>query len=240
LVLILTSPEISNTTQMNRTLKQTCNLLIFSFVVLSCNSIQKNNNFELKQGDLLFQNTGTGEIENAIKEVSATSFSKDYSHVGIAMQKDQEWFVLEAIPKEGICQTPLIKFLSRNKNKFGKSQTRVARLNNYYQPYISKAIAYGIERINTPYDEIFLWDDNSYYCSELVYKMFSSQDLHTNSIPFLTHPMTFNDSTGNPMPSWVTYYETRNQQIPEGIEGTNPNLMASSPHIKFIHDYERE
>jgi hypothetical protein len=52
--------------------------------------------------------------------------------------------------------------------------------------------------------------------------------------------MTFNDSTGNPMPSWVTYYKTRNQPIPEGIEGTNPNLMASSPHLTFIHDYENE
>ena len=231
---------MNNKTIMNSTRKQTCILFLFSFVLLSCNSNQKNNNFELKEGDLLFQNTGTGEIDNAIKEVTATSFSKNYSHVGIAMQKDKKWFVVEAIPKEGICQTPLIQFLSRNKNKFNKSKTTVARLNSDYQPYISKAIAYGIERIHTPYDEIFLWDDDSYYCSELVYKMFSSQDLPAGSIPFLTHPMTFNDSTGNPMPSWVTYYETRNQPIPEGIEGTNPNLMANSPHIKFMHDYENE
>ena len=231
---------MNNKTIMNSTRKQTCILLIFSFVLFSCNSNQKNNNFELQQGDLLFQNTGTGEIDNAIKEVTATSFSKNYSHVGIAMQKDKKWFIVEAIPKEGICQTPLIQFLNRNKNKFNKSKTTVARLDSLYQPYISKAIAYGIERIHTPYDEIFLWDDASYYCSELVYKMFSSQDLPTEFIPFLTHPMTFNDSTGNPMPSWVTYYETRKQPIPEGIEGTNPNLMANSPHIKFIHDYENE
>jgi len=225
---------------MTRTLKQTFILVVFSIVLLSCNSTQKNNNFELKQGDLLFQNTGTGEIDNAIKEVTATSFSKNYSHVGMALQKDEKWFVVEAIPKDGISLTPLVQFLNRNKNKFNKSQTTVARLDSYYQPYISSAIAYGIERINTPYDEIFLWDDNSYYCSELVYKMFSSQDLPTDSIPFLTHPMTFSDSTGNPMPSWVSYYETRNQPIPEGIEGTNPNLMASSPHIQFVHDYENE
>jgi hypothetical protein len=225
---------------MNKALNQTCILFIFPFILLSCNSNQKKNKFEIKQGDLLFQNTGTGEIDTAIKNVTATLLSKNYSHVGIAMQKDEKWFVVEAIPKKGISQTPLIKFLNRNKNKFSKSQTRVARLDRYYQPYISKAIAYGIERINTPYDEIFLWDDDSYYCSELVYKMFSSQDLPTDSIPFLTHPMTFNDSTGNPMPSWVTYYETRNQPIPEGIEGTNPNLMASSPRIKFVHDYANE
>jgi hypothetical protein len=225
---------------MNKIQKHTCILLLFSFILVSCKSNQKNNIFELKQGDLLFQNTGTGEIDNAIKDVTATSLSKNYSHVGIAMQKDDKWFVVEAIPKEGICQTPLKKFLNRNKNKFNKSQTTVARLDSYYQPYISKAIAYGIERIHTPYDDIFLWDDSSYYCSELVYKMFSSQDLSKDAIPFLTHPMTFNDSTGNPMPSWKNYYKKRNQPIPEGIEGTNPNLMASSPRIKFVHDYENE
>ena len=188
----------------------------------------------------MFQNTGIGEIDNAIKEVTATSFSRNYSHVGMALQKDEKWFIVEAIPKEGICLTPLIQFLNRNKNKFNKSQTTVARLDSYYQPYISAAIEYALERIDTPYDEIFLWDDDSYYCSELVYKMFSSQDLPKDSIPFLTHPMTFNDSTGNPIPSWVTYYETRKEAIPEGIEGTNPNLMASSPHITFVHDYEDE
>ena len=188
----------------------------------------------------MFQNTGIGEIDNAIKEVTATSFSRNYSHVGMALQKDEKWFVMEAIPKEGICLTPLIQFLNRNKNKFNKSQTTVARLDSYYQPYISKAIEYALARIDTPYDEIFLWDDDSYYCSELVYKMFSSQDLPKDSIPFLTHPMTFNDSTGNPIPSWVRYYETRKEAIPEGIEGTNPNLMASSPHITFVHDYDDE
>ena len=65
-------PEINNKILMNRTIKQTCILLIFSAVLLSCNSNQKNNNFEIKQGDLLFQNTGTGEIDNAIKNVTAT------------------------------------------------------------------------------------------------------------------------------------------------------------------------
>jgi len=225
---------------MNKITKQICILFLFSVVLFSCNRNLKNSKFEIKEGDLLFQNTGTGEIDNAIKNVTATSLSKNYSHVGMAMKKDEKWFVLEAIPKEGICQTPLIKFLNRNKNKFNKSQTKVARLDNYYQAYISKAIAYGIERINTPYDDDFLWDDDSYYCSELVYKMFSSQDLPKDSIPFLTHPMTFNDSKGNPMPSWKNYYKIRNQPIPEGIKGTNPNLMASSPRIKFVHDYENE
>ncbi|WP_243765911.1 YiiX/YebB-like N1pC/P60 family cysteine hydrolase [Polaribacter cellanae] len=221
-------------------LKQTCVLLLLFFVLSNCSNKQNGENFGLQQGDLLFQNTGTDEIDNAIKNVTATSFSKNYSHVGMAMQKDKKWFVLEAIPKKGVCQTPLKEFLNRNKNKFNKSQTTVARLNKYYQPYISKAIVYGVERINTPYDEIFLWDDTSYYCSELIYKMFSSQNIPTDSIPFVTHPMTFNDSIGNPMPAWKVYYKKRNQPIPEGVEGTNPNLMASSSHIKFVYDYENE
>ena len=179
-------------------------------------------------------------IDNAIKKVTATSFAKNYSHVGMAIQKEGQWFVLEAIPEEGICQTPLKKFLNRNKNKFNKSQTTVARLDDYYQPYIAKAIEYGMKRINTPYDEIFLWDDGSYYCSELIYKMFSTQEIPGDSLPFVTHPMTFNDNKGKPLPSWVAYYKKRSQKIPEGIEGTNPNLMASSPHIKFVHDYKND
>ena len=209
---------------------------LFSFLVSSCNSDEKE--FKLKQGDLLFQNSGSGEIATAIKDVTATPFSKNYSHVGMAIQKKRQWFVLEAIPKVGVCQTPIKKFLNRNKNKYNKSQTTVARLDNYYEPYITNAIEYGIKRINKPYDEIFLWDDDSYYCSELIYKMFSTQDLPKDSIPFLTHPMTFNDSTGNPLASWVAYYKKRKRRIPEGIEGTNPNLLASSPYIKFVHDYE--
>jgi hypothetical protein len=225
---------------MNKLRKQSFILLICSFALFSCSSNKKNKKFEIKQGDLLFQNTGTGEIDTAIKNVTATSIAKNYSHVGMAMLRNEKWFIMEAIPKKGICQTPLHEFLNRNKNKFNKSQTTVARLDSSYQPYISRALAYAIERIHTPYDDIFLWDDKSYYCSELIYKMFSSQDLSANAIPFLTHPMTFNDSKGNPMQSWISYYKERNQPIPEGIEGTNPNLMASSPKIKFIHDYEHE
>ncbi|WP_299012583.1 YiiX/YebB-like N1pC/P60 family cysteine hydrolase [uncultured Polaribacter sp.] len=221
-------------------LRQTYLYFICFFVLISCSTNSSKTSFTLKQGDLMFQNTGSDELDNAIKTVTATSSAKNYSHVGMAIQKDNNWFVLEAIPKKGICITPLSQFLDRNKNQFNKSKTTVARLNTKYTPYIDKAIAYGLERLNTPYDEVFLWDDNAYYCSELVYKMFSSQELSKDKNPFLTHAMTFNDSAGKPMASWVEYYKKRNQPIPEGIEGTNPNLMASSAHITFVHDYEKE
>ncbi|MFD2530080.1 YiiX/YebB-like N1pC/P60 family cysteine hydrolase [Polaribacter marinaquae] len=225
---------------MHKILKSSIGTLLTILVLLSCNTDKKKKEFKLQQGDLLFQNTGTDEIDNAIKDVTATSKAKNYSHVGIAMQEDDKWFVVEAIPKIGISKTPITEFLNRNKNKQDKSQTTVARLDSMYQPYISKAINYGIERIGIPYDAVFLWDDTSYYCSELVYKMFSSQNLSKEDLPFLTHPMTFNDKSGKPMASWVKYYEVRNQPIPEGIEGTNPNLMASSSKITFVHDYEKE
>ncbi|MEN8928550.1 MAG: YiiX/YebB-like N1pC/P60 family cysteine hydrolase [Flavobacteriales bacterium] len=194
----------------------------------------------MKQGDLLFQNTGDDEVENAIKSVTATSKAKNYSHVGIAMQEKGNWFVLEAITKAGVTKTPLNAFLDRNKNRNGKSQTTVARLDSYYNSYIPKALEYGLTRLDLSYDKIFLWNDSSYYCSELVYKMFSSQDLLQDSLPFLTNPMTFNDSSGNPLPSWVNYYEKLNHSIPEGMTGTNPNLMASSPRLSFIFDYEKD
>lgn len=88
-------------------LKQTCPLFIASLVLISCNSNKNTTAFKLKQGDLLFQNTGTSNVANAIKDVTATSLSKNYSHVGIAMQKDDQWFVVEAIQKSGGFLKPL-------------------------------------------------------------------------------------------------------------------------------------
>ncbi|WP_298497503.1 YiiX/YebB-like N1pC/P60 family cysteine hydrolase [uncultured Algibacter sp.] len=214
-------------------------VLSIMLLFLSCKYDDNNKAFKIQEGDLLFQDTGTDDIDNAIKSVTATSLSKNYSHVGMAMQTKGMWFVIEAIPLKGITKTPLQDFLDRNKNDEQKSQTTVARLNENYQKYIPKAIEYGISRLKTPYDDVFLWDDNTYYCSELIYKMFSFQNLEKNSIPFVTHPMTFKDSTGKTSPSWIKYYKELKQPIPEGDIGTNPNLMAGSQHIRFIYDYAK-
>ena len=211
--------------------------LIFLIILNSCRE-NKSLLFELQEGDLLFQNTGSDTIDNAIKSVTATPFSESYSHVGIATKKNHKWFVLEAIPRKGVVLTSLNKFLNRNKAKFNKYETSVARLDSNYSVYISDAINFGLEKINSPYDNLFTWDDSSYYCSELIYKMFSSQNLSKDSLPFKTNLMTFNDITGRPMQSWVNYYKSLNYEIPEGKIGTNPNLIASSAHIKFIHDYD--
>ena len=213
---------------------------LFLILLTILNSCRENKSllFELQQGDLLFQNTGSDTIDNAIKSVTATTFSECYSHVGIATKNNHEWFVLEAIPEKGVVLTSLDKFLNRNKTKFNKYETSVARLDSNYNIYISDAINFGLEKINSPYDNLFNWDDSSYYCSELIYKMFSFQNLSKDSLPFETNLMTFNDSTGRPMQSWVNYYKSLNYEIPEGKIGTNPNLIASSAYIKFIHDYD--
>jgi hypothetical protein len=58
--------------------------------------------------------------------------------------------------------------------------------------------------------------------------MFSSQNLSTDSISFLTQPMTFKDSAGNTMLSCKNFYLIPQQTINEVIEGTNPNLTAGS------------
>ncbi len=95
---------------MNKTLNQFFIIFTLICILFSCSNRQKNKIFKLKEGDLLFQNTGTDEIDNAIKGVTATAVSKNYSHVGMAMKENNKWFVIEAIPKKGISKTSIKEF----------------------------------------------------------------------------------------------------------------------------------
>tara|TARA_R110000751_G_scaffold7805_1_gene31389 strand:+ start:20592 stop:20840 length:249 start_codon:yes stop_codon:yes gene_type:complete len=74
---------------MNYFLQRISYIVLLSCILLSCNT-KTNTNFQLKEGDLLFQNTGSDDIDNAIKDVTATASAKNYSHVGMAMQKRQQ------------------------------------------------------------------------------------------------------------------------------------------------------
>ena len=191
---------------------------------------------ELQVGDILFQDLDCGPPCEAIEAVTSGYNGAQLSHNGIITEikgnKFSQIFVVEAIG-ERVVKTPLDKFLKRS------NKVIVGRLKPDYTYMISDAINY-IENaiLGTPYDYIFDLENDTYYCSEVIYQGFQSSDSTQNL--FAINPMTFNEpNSNNPFVHWVTYYEELNAAIPEGELGLNPGGMSQSDKIDIIYTFEK-
>ena len=65
--------------------------------MLICNfHCQKKENFILHEGDLLFQDLDSSPLCDAIEKVTTGINNQDFSHVGICMIIDSDFYILEA------------------------------------------------------------------------------------------------------------------------------------------------
>lgn len=206
------------------------NLFIILTFIVGC----KPQQFQLKEGDILFQDLDKGAIDNAIKTVTKTDLNYNFTHVGIVVKEQEELKILEAI-STGVQLTDIAAFLNRNLIN-GKPKVVVGKLKPAFQPLLNKAIKHGKTLVGLAYDEVYIIGDNNYYCSELIYEMF--RFANPNSIPFQLNPMTFKHAeTGETLQFWSDYYAQLNHEIPEGELGLNPNGMSISPNITLVYDY---
>ena len=205
-----------------------CLLSLFS-ILSACHS------FELKEGDLLFQDLDCGPMCDAIEAVTNGIDNYNFSHVALIVSHHDTLFALEAI-SAGVVLTPVADFLDRSLDTNGQPKVLVARLTEKYKSLNSDAVSYAKSRLGYPYDELFLTDNQAYYCSELLYEAYKHAN---NSNDFFSlMPMTFksNESTGF-FPVWKMYYNDLNAPIPEGKPGLNPGGMSTSDKIYIVHQY---
>lgn len=107
------------------------------------------------------------------------------------------------------------------------------------KPRLQKNIPAAIERIKKllgkRYDYVFNPDDDTYYCSELIYVSYLRPD---GKPIFRMKPMTFRDkTTGETSPLWIEHFKRFKCDIPEGVPGTNPGDMSRSKAIRIVHRY---
>lgn len=192
------------------------------------------NHYIPKTGDLLFQDLDCGELCDAIEKVTTGIDGADFSHVGIVSVEKDTAFVYEAID-QGIVRTRLDKFLERSKDSAGKPKVMAGRVKKEYEGSIPGAIKLCRKIIGKPYDDVFDLQNQSYYCSELVY--FAFMDAGGKNL-FETAPMTFKDpDTGKTFPAWDDYYKNLNAAIPEGKPGLNPGGVSRSPVINIVYRF---
>ena len=129
---------------------------------------------------------------------------------------------------------PWIVFLTRARDGKQKPKVLVGRVNGWSESELQQAIAISKTYLGKPYDHLFDLNNDSLYCSELVYYAY----LENGKPIFETQPMTFKDPKTNELfPLWVNYYKEMDQPIPEGKKGLNPGGITLSDRIDIVHVY---
>jgi uncharacterized protein YycO len=120
---------------------------------------------ELTDGDIIFQ-TNSSDFSNAIK---LATHSK-YSHCGIIFRWQGKKYVCEAVQPVGI------KLLDDWISLGDSSHYIVKRLQNAFDVLTPEACCKMVETgksfLGKNYDNVFGWEDDRIYCSELVWKIF--------------------------------------------------------------------
>ena len=230
-------------------MKQFIILQIFIISFSSChnldsqtNSSESNQNysfqnFELKVGDLLFQDSDCGPFCEAIEKVTFGKNGAKFSHVGLVVRNDStgNLVVLEAI-SEGVVETNLETFFNRSFDVQNQPKVVVGRLKPQFIHLNKTAIFEAKKLIDKPYDEVFDINNDAYYCSELIY--FAFKKANNDQPIFQLKPMTYNDpNTGKTFEIWVDYFKDLGQKIPEGEPGLNPGGISRNIYLDIVHKY---
>ncbi|MCL2028229.1 MAG: hypothetical protein FWG79_07050 [Bacteroidales bacterium] len=185
----------------------------------------------LKNGDLLFVASVVSGFEQAIAEVTNDESQQNFSHIAMVNVTDSGVYVVEATPKHGVIYRTISEFEQENFEKY----MFIGRLKHQYQQGIPDAIRYACSHLGKPYDFAFDFDNDDYYCSELIYVAFMQE---SESL-FEVAPMTFKLSeNGDFLPYWVEYFAQLNIPIPEGKPGLNPNGMSRSEKLEPLKKYK--
>ena len=199
--------------------------LLFT-ILISC-----TKNFKLQEGDLLFQDLDSSPLCDAIELVTPGYNGANFSHIGLVVLDNDTLKVLEAIPPK-VMITNLDDFINRSFDKNGNPKVIVGRLKKEFTNSISNAVSYSKSKLDIPYDEVFLINNETYYCSELIYEAFLNDSI------FELKPMTFlHPKTKDTLKVWKEYYSDLNTNIPEGNPGINPGIMSLSNKIEMVHFY---
>lgn len=205
-------------------------LFVIFFLISSIStSFAQQNRSKLKEGDLVFQDLDCGPLCDAIEAVTNGYQGRDFSHVAILVKMNKELRAVEAIGSH-VKSTSLDSLFLRCPDPKKYLIMRLTKENQYRIPLACK---YAKSKIGKAYDDRFIYDNDSLYCSELIYNAFLNTSKTENL--FYLQPMTYKDpKSGTYFPAWIEYYQGLHSFIPEGLQGINPGLLSRSPYLEPV------
>ena len=213
---------------------------LFRFYWLLCCKTEEK--IFIKEGRYTFSDLDSSPLCDAIELVTKGYDNRNFSHIGIVVETgdpkkikdpnynyDNNVRILEAIPDK-VVTTKLDSFLNRSVDKNNNPKVIVGRLKPEYSNLIDDAIIFLKSKLGVPYDDLFLLNNDSYYCSELIYEAFKEDEI------FDVFPMTFlHPKDNDTLEIWKEYYKKLEIEIPQNKLGTNPGKMSLSNKIDMIH-----
>jgi hypothetical protein len=205
--------------------------------------VRVSSSFDLKPGDILFQDLDCGDTCDAIEAVTEGVDGADLSHIAVVSHVDdntKQVYLIESLGN-GVQEITIDKFLGRSFDDKKRPKVLVGRLNDFSEHELDKVVQRIRSFIGKPYDNLFNVGDDKYYCSELVHEVFRKgykSDSEAGKPLFKMEKMTFNDpKDGKIMPVWKDYFGKLGSPIPEGKPGINPGSISRSKHITIMHGY---
>ncbi len=181
---------------------------------------------KVHDGDLLFVTAARSGLSGAIDDATATQGERSFDHVALVAHAGDTEVVLHA-DEQGSREQSMQAFIDEATAK--QRQIVVYRLTPAHRPAIADAIAQARRMLGKPYNQTYVQDDNSYYCSDFIERAFRAHQV------FALQPMNFkNLQTGNVSPYWTDFYRSRGMAVPQGLPGTNPNDMAKAAALRVV------
>ena len=113
---------------------------------------------EVREGDVIFQTSQSQQ--SPLIQIATRS---KISHCGIIVMKNGKPYVLETL--KTLVVTPLDKFIARGEDgKYWLKRSKKENIKIKYGSYLGK-----------PYDLAFKFDNDQFYCSELIYDIYKKQ-----------------------------------------------------------------
>ena len=135
-----------------------CVAFLFRSWLIEPLSAQDTPITDVREGDVIFQTSQSSQ--SPLIQIGTRSH---ITHCGIIVMRDGKPYVLETL--KTLVLTPLDKFIARGKEgKYWLKRSDKENIKIEYTHYLGK-----------PYDLAFSFDNDIYYCSELVYDIYKNQ-----------------------------------------------------------------
>lgn len=132
--------------------------LLFHSWLIEPLSAQDTPISDVREGDVIFQTTQSSQ--SPLIQIGTRS---RITHCGIIVMRDGEPYVLETL--RTLVLTPLNEFIARGQDgKYWLKRSDKQNIQIEYSHYLGKT-----------YDAAFSFDNDIYYCSELVYDIYKKQ-----------------------------------------------------------------